>query len=425
MPTSPEHPVSRTPPDRPEHDLLRRFLEGWARTAARGNASPEPLRPVVYLEAFASGVLGGLAPAAGEAYATALGAAAVLDAAGAEAAVILVEEDPEQVRRLVERLAMAGYGARVRCGGAGEPPRSGEIRVVEGAFAEVASALATALEGAQVLCWAEPPRAGALPHTAVEALTALEGLTLLLRFPSADFLKQSAHADTPLSDLVPYARRLLNGCSALLGDARHRWWLGWRAAVAERGADAAARAVAGEYAARLADADLALLARTLPLTPSAGEPLLLLLTRDVHTHYLLNRALFEARRAGVLPVPADAGRFVRFEESGELELFGAGDAPRRRAADLAAVADEVAAEFGGREASFAEVLRTLLPSELLLEEVKRALTQLRGEGRVRYRLLSSPDAELVFPTTPTLPPARAPRRRTSPPPGAVLWDDLF
>jgi len=299
---------------------------------------------------------------------------------------------------------------------------------VEGAFAEVARALATSLKGAEIFCWADPPRAAALPRSAVEPLLALNGLVLLLRFPSADFERLSAFAATPLADLVPYARRLLNGCSALLGDARHQWWLGWRAAVAERGAGAATREVAEAYAAGLASADEALLARALPLAPPASEPLLALLGRGLYAHFRLNRALLEARRAGALPAPEeDSGPFVRFEESGELELFAQGPsaAHRRRVVDLAAVAEVVAAEFGGRSATFAEVLRALLPSELLLEEVKRALTQLRGEGRVQYRSLNAPDAELVFPATPAPRPARAPRRRMSPPPGAALWDDLL
>jgi len=225
-----------TPPF-PEAALRAALTAAVAAWAARegGNAGGEPRR--VYVDAFAGAELqfgvGVLRDAAEPTRAEA--ALRALDAACAGPAprpvALFVEEDPAHLQRIYADLEDAA-GERLRATRDFASLAPGDASLVEAPFAAVAADVARLATGARAFVWLAPASARALPWEALRPLVALPDATLLIRLPHVDFEKQSAHTG-PLADLPAFARRIVEGCSAFLGDAKHAWLPAWRAAPAE------------------------------------------------------------------------------------------------------------------------------------------------------------------------------------------------
>jgi hypothetical protein len=198
-------------------------------------AGDEPRR--VYVDAFAGAELqfgGGVARDAAEPT-RAEAALRALDAACAGPAprpvALFIEEDPAHLGRIYGDLEDAA-GERLRATRDFASLAPGEASLVEAPFAAVAAEVAKLAAGARTFAWLAPWSARALPWDALRPLVALRDTTLLIRFPHADFEKQSPHTG-PLADLPLFARRIVEGCSAFLGDAKHSWLPAWRAAPGE------------------------------------------------------------------------------------------------------------------------------------------------------------------------------------------------
>lgn len=439
------------PPPHAVSGLLRRYVAEWVRLAARRlptmvegeSADPETSAPaarrLLYVDAFArSGLTGAGALSVTGPERAVEAVRALFEAAEreggrrtpVEASAVLVEEDPAHVAALRRALAEDGWAGRVREGDAATSPGPGEVVLVEAPFAAVADGVrALASEpGTETLLWLAPPSPRALAWTGLRPWVEMEGASLLLLFPHADLHRQARHGALPVADLPPHARRIVEGCSAFLGDPRHGWLAAWRAAEREEGPAAAEARVAALYGELLRTAAGERLARPLRIGAQDGEGDVLHLfqvTGDPACALALNAAV---RGAGLEDrAPAQAGRAAPLvpEPAGEpevLELFApeemgggrAARAARPREVDAAAVADGIASRFSGRSVPFREVLRSLADTDLSPDDARRAMALLKRGGRAVFRSLADDDAEVSFPQTPVLPPTAARRGRARP-----------
>ncbi len=353
-------------------DLLGRDLTAWSRGAAGSAAG------AVCVVGFA-GQMRRLHPA-------------MVDGDSAIPTLVLVEEDPVHADRL--RSAFAGDAAQISIPA---------VVVIERPFAEASAELAESLDpGAPVLVYLDPPSARALPLTALLPWLRRPATDVWIRVPVAELHRQAPYDRFPIADLPPYARRIVEGWSALLGDPRREWLARWRAAAADADYAAAEAAVVGAFETRLRTAAPNRTVRRLSVcapTPSAESLHLFVATDDPVRALELNRAVRVARQAGVLPWPERSCTYVREERIGVLDLFAAAavDAPERvRRVDLRRLAEDIAAAAAGRTTTVRELLHPFAEAELLLvEDVRRALGLLKRERRVRYRSLAA-DAELRF-----------------------------
>jgi three-Cys-motif partner protein len=167
--------------------------------------------------------------------------------------IVLVDEDPGLLLRLEAELERAGDGPRVRRTSDLSSVAPGEIGLVESPFAAVAARLADEVAESAALVRLAPLSARALPWTALQPIASLARTDLLLRFPGEDFHRQ-ARITGPIADFPPHVRRLVEGCSALLGDERHGWLSAWRDTARRDGADAALEMVAGLHRELIAGA---------------------------------------------------------------------------------------------------------------------------------------------------------------------------
>nr|MBA2246357.1 hypothetical protein [Gemmatimonadota bacterium] len=258
----------------------------------------------------------------------------------------------------------------------------------------------------------DPPAPGMLPLQALQPLVQQVAGDLVIRFPAAELHKQARFRGIAVADLPLYAKRIVEGYSLLFGDTRYEWLSRWRAAEKEGGPEAAAVAEARmleHYRTRLAEIDPELAVRWVPLAApfaDASTDYLFLAMRDPERALLMNRALHAARLAGEVAWGDALSGFVRVEESGVLDLFGqehlgghAADAPRSRTREvnLTALAHEIATTFAGRRVRFREVLMELVDTDLFVEEIRRAMTLLKRDGRAAYASLNA-DAEVAFST---------------------------
>lgn len=392
------------------HPVLAAFAGAWARDAARVIVEEGP-RGIVYVDAFAGAeYVFGVGDPGRQGPSRAVAAArAVLEAAPEHARAVLVEEDPGLLARLRAELEDAGWGGRIQA----DPARlgAGEVALVEADFRNVADVLLAFPEPTRALLWMAPPSARRLPWPLLEAVLGDAGTDLLLRFPHTDYEKQGKFSG-PLADLPPFAKRIVEGCSALLGDARHEWVFAWRAAEREGGAGRALEGVVERFRARLENAaeGRVLKGARVASGEDAAAAHLFLVASEPAAALALNAAVQGAgladRAASVLlppstepPAPPPA-----------LDLFGALEAapePTRRA-DPAAAAVLLAERHRGQSLPLREVLAGLTDSDLTPDEVRGALGVLRKEGRAVYRSLAQPDAVVIFPEEPVV---RAPRRR--------------
>jgi hypothetical protein len=249
--------TTATPPF-PEAALRAVLSTAVAAWAVDGSQSAEDAPRRLYVDAFAgaelqfgSGVAReGLEPMRAEA------AIRALDRASAGPAprpiAVFVEEDPAHLQRIYGELEELVGGERLRATRDLGSLAAGEASLVEAPFASLAGEVARFAAGSRAFFWLAPATARALPWDAIAPLLAVPGATLLIRVPHADFEKQSRHGGS-LADLPGFARRIVEGCSALLADPKHAWLPAWRADARE-GTAAALAGVLERFRALLARA---------------------------------------------------------------------------------------------------------------------------------------------------------------------------
>lgn len=434
-------PVTPHPSTAALHELLGRYLAEWADAVARelrarraappaeDGAEPAPFR-AAYVDAFCSSggrhVLAG--PGRSEAAGSAVRGVRALDrlaerAPGARAplhtAAVLVEADPAEVERLERDLERAGAGHRVRRTGDPAEPAPGGVALLHAEWAEAAERVARFAAGAdRALCFLAPPAPGKLPLASLRPLLALPRADLLLAFPHADLRKLARWSGSPVADLPAHARQLVEGYSALFGEARYEWLSLWRDAEREEGGRAAEARLAEHWGARLAEAaGRPVRYVAVHFSDEPGDSLHLFLAADPLRALALNQALrgAELDDGAVLDRRFRAGPGGEPEEAGVLELFGPGpgDGPAApagaRPPELALLSRTLRERFRGRTVAYGEVLGGLADTDLTPDEVRRAMAPLKRTGEAVYRSLS-PEAEVAFPETP-VPPARPRRAR--------------
>lgn len=288
---------------------LRAVLAGAVAAWSRGDAASagdEPRR--WYVDAFAGAEFQfgtGVARDAGDESR----AAAALRALDERATAVLVEEDPAHLTRLYGELEDAVGGERLRATRDLALLAPGEVSLAEAPFAAVAGDLSRIATGARPFVFLAPPAARALPWDALRPLAALAQATLLIRIPFSDFEKQARY-DTPVADLPGFARRIVEGCSAMLGDAQHAWLPAWRAAAASGGIAAAMDGVLERFAARLEDTARGRGVKPLVLeTPEGAPAYLFLVTADPAVATAVDAAV-RATRLKDRAAPADPAPFT-------------------------------------------------------------------------------------------------------------------
>lgn len=218
-----------------------RYAGRWARSVARpvdDDDRPDPPSPW-FVDGFAGADLQRAAlRGASVRPAAILAVQALEDVAAVHPRIVLIEEDPGLITRLGELLDGIGAGERVRISSDPATAEPGEILLVEAAFASHAHHLAQRIGDEPALLRLAPLAARALPWSALEPMMDLGAADVLLRFPREDFEKQ-ARFTGPLADLPPHLRRVVEGCSNFLGDARHGWLIAWREAQRNSGPAAA------------------------------------------------------------------------------------------------------------------------------------------------------------------------------------------
>lgn len=288
--------MTPSPPPFPEAELralLASRVAAWA-AADEASAGDEPRR--VYVDAFAGAELQFGSGVAREAHEPTRAATALetLDAACAGTAprALFVEEDPAHLQRIyVELEDVAGERLRATRDYASLAP--GEASLVEAPFVAVADDIARWIGNVRAFVFLAPATARALPWTVLRSLLALPDATVLVRFPSTDFEKQSRHV-APVADLPGFARRIVEGCSAFLGDERHTWLPAWRAAAPDGHAPAMV-GVLERFAALLRSAAGARDVQPLELASADGaRTWLFLVTADVGVAEAITDALVDA-----------------------------------------------------------------------------------------------------------------------------------
>lgn len=233
-----------------------RYAGRWALAVARpgdDDHRPDPPAPW-FIDGFAGADLQRAALRGATVWPAAILAVQALDdAIGARARIVLIEEDPGLLTRLHEMLDGMGAGERVRISSDPATAEPGEILLVESAFASHAHRLAQRIGDEAALVRLAPLAARGLPWTALEPVAGLASADVLLRFPREDFEKQ-ARFTGPLADMPPHLRRVVDGCSSFLGDARYGWLMAWREAQRTAGPDAALTTAIGRMQALLATA---------------------------------------------------------------------------------------------------------------------------------------------------------------------------
>lgn len=212
--------------------VLAAAVAAWAREPSDATSAGDAPRRL-YVDAFAgaelqfgTGVLReAREPTRADAAIRALDAACAAPAPCATA--LFVEEDPAHLQRIYGELEDAVGGERLRATRDLASLAAGEASLVEAPFASVAAEVARFAADGRAFFWLAPATARALPWEAMAPLLALPGATLLIRFPHADFEKQSRHTGS-LADLPGFARRIVEGCSSLLRDGKHAWLSAWR-----------------------------------------------------------------------------------------------------------------------------------------------------------------------------------------------------
>jgi three-Cys-motif partner protein len=307
--------VTAATPPFPEAALravLARAVAAWAESAAErpeppaDSAGDAPRR--VYVDAFAgaemqfgSGVLRTAdEPVRAAAAVSALDAAVQSARPAPRAAAVLVEEDPEHLRRVYAELEEAAGGERLRATRDLASLAPGEVSLVEADFAAVAAEVFRFAADARALFLFAPPTARRLPWSVVLGALSLPGADVLVRIPASDWEKQARHTG-PIADLPGFAQRIVAGCSAFLDDAKHAWLPAFRTAFSGDGFRAAMDGVAERYRALVEGAAAGRIVKPLALETADGAPCwLVLATADPALALAMNAAVRAADRAAGL-----------------------------------------------------------------------------------------------------------------------------
>lgn len=410
----------------PDPELLSCAIAGgyagrWARAQVRrGEPGGEALEPPFawFVDAFAGADLQRAALRGAMVEAGGLAAVRAMADSGDRIRIVLADEDPGLLVRLEDELDRLGAGGRVRRTRDVASIQSGEIGLVESSFAALSAGLVDAMGDSAALVRLAPLSARALPWTALQPIASRDDTELLLRFPAEDFHKQ-ARVTGPIADFPPNIRRLVEGCSALLGDGRHGWLSAWRDAVRRDGMDAALDAVVDRYRELIVGAGEGRVVRAQRLGSRADSIHLLLATSNPAHVLELNGAIADGG-ADPLPPAITAAQPEPEPEVVEapvaLDLFPVPPPPvepKPRGPDLRAVADDLHGRHRGSLVAYPGLLATLAESGLTPEQVREALSILKREGRAAYRSLDAADAEIDFllePAAPAPPRKRKPRK---------------
>ncbi|HEV7590818.1 MAG TPA: hypothetical protein VGO40_22095 [Longimicrobium sp.] len=457
--------------------LLAAAVAAWVRPSASGDSqSAEGAPRRVYVDAFAgaelqfgTGVLREAAePTRAQAAVRAIEEAC---AGGAPCPISLfVEEDPAHLQRIYGDLEDAIGGERLRATRDFASLAAGEASLVEAPFASVAGDVARFAADGRAFFWLAPATARAMPWTAVEPLLAIRDATLLIRFPHADFEKQSRHVGA-LADLPAFARRIVEGCSSLLADGKHGWLSIWRTEA--RDGTAELPGVLERFRALLAGAAGERMVKPIELqSADGGRAWCFLVTADAAVGLAVEgdgvagsaverevapaeptpvprRVRAAALRTAAIsaptpateaadaaaaipdstrevphrdvpvepppPVPAPAAPVAEPHPDQVLDLFPDDVAPPTAAPARPEVAlgAEVEARFGSRTVTWGEVLASYAARGVSAEAVKAALRHLRRGGRAIYASIRRDTDEIVFPPEPVAP-AKANRHAKTP-----------
>jgi hypothetical protein len=449
--------------------IAARYAGRWARSVARPQAQDEdavePPAPW-FVDGFAGADLQRAALRSASVQPVAIAAVQALDEA---TRIVLVEEDPGLIIRLRDELDRIGAGDRIRLTADPTSTEPGEIALVEAPFATVAVRLASRIGDEPALVRLAPLAARALPWAVLEPIAELAGTDVLLRVPLEDFAKQ-ARFTGPLADFPPHLRRVVEGCSALMADARHGWISAWREAQRTGGADAAPAIIVERLQVLLAGLDEDRSTHALPVQ-GAGGPVHLVLSTPHPAHALeLDGAAADGaaaprrrpvRKSATSPAPAadspppaipaaeaspapeesppaeespaaapvipapPAEPIAPEEPAAVLDLFAlsAEPEPVQPGPDLSALADDLHARHTGAKVLVAELLAGLVDSGLTPEQVRAALAILKRAGRATYRSLDAEGAEVEFLAKPRVAAPR-PRKPRKPAPGELgLFDE--
>lgn len=297
MPLSPPH-VTDAPPPFPEA-ALRAILAGtvaaWA-AAELPSAEDEPRR--IYVDAFAGSEFqfGTGVARSGDEETRAAAAFRALDGASSPAPMaVLAEEDPAHLGRIYAELEDAAGGERLRATHDLASLAAGEITLLEAPFASVAGDVGRFAMNARAFAFLAPPAARALPWPALRAMLSLPDATVLVRLPHSDFEKQTKHT-SPLADLPGFAKRIVEGCSAMLDDGKHAWLAAWRADAASKGFGGAMEGVLERFRALLDGASNGRILKPMELETAEGaRTWLFLLTPDPAVALAANAAVRAAK----------------------------------------------------------------------------------------------------------------------------------
>jgi hypothetical protein len=230
-----------------------------------------------------------------------------LDSAGAAPPVALfVEEDPAHLGRIYAELEDTAGGERLRATRDLASLAAGEVSLIETPFTTVGAEVARFAAGARTFAFLAPPAARALPWDALRQIAAMSEATVLIRLPHSDFEKQGRHTG-PLADLPGFARRIVEGCSAMLDDPRHAWLPAWRADAAS-GQAAAMTGVLERFRTLLDGVASGRILQPMDLETRAGaRTWLFLLTPDPAVIHAANAAVRAAKLVNRAPAAAPLG----------------------------------------------------------------------------------------------------------------------
>jgi hypothetical protein len=124
------------------------------------------------------------------------------------------------------------------------------VGLVEADFRNVADVVLALPESVRALLWMAPPSARRVPWALIEAVLGDPAIDLLLRFPTpTSRSRRSSAAPSPTFRRSQSAS--WKAAPSLLGDARHEWVFGWRAAEREGGRGRALEGVLERFRTRL------------------------------------------------------------------------------------------------------------------------------------------------------------------------------
>jgi hypothetical protein len=361
-----------TPPPHPAQQIASGYLRQWL--AQVGKA------PALYVEGFAT-----------------VDSAERVRSLPEGAQALLFQEDPVLAAQL--RALVPGSVAEV----------------IEASFAEGTSLVAeraAAVPNSLVIL--NPAAPGHLPLDAIRMLAAIPSVDLWIRFPHGDLGKLARFRSTPMADLPPYARRIVEGYGRLLNDPRGSWLAEWRRAEAEQGSRVAEQGVARRFNECLAGAAEGKTMKNLDLDQTDTGPLYLACVTSDPMRALVLNVMVE--KMGLSEqVRWAAGRFRRLRLSlppvaEPLDFFAGGGATTSATLEYEladdALAGAIGSHFLGRTVSLGDVVRELLVMDVLPDDVRSALRLLRHGGRAVYRSLKTSAAEITFPALPVAPRAR-------------------